>query len=87
MFEELRKSVFIEQYDGSQKVTDHKLVIFDGDAHTPEEIKNHEAIAEALREGLWVLAVDVTEAHKKEGLGSRILSLPRGPAPAIWCAC
>lgn len=57
------------QYDGSQNPDDFDLLIFDGDAHTPDTLKEDALVTQALRTNMYVLALDVTEAHKKEGLG------------------
>ena len=55
------------QDDGSQKVVDHDLIIFDGDTHTPAALAEHPRLAEAMNEGTWVLMADASSAHKREG--------------------
>ncbi len=55
------------QDDGSQKVADHDLIIFDGDTHTPVALAEHPRLAEAVDTGVWVLVADASEAHKREG--------------------
>ena len=81
VYDELAKSVEIVPYDGSQKAEDHDLVIFDGDAQTPEAVQNHELVRAALRAHKWVLAVDVTAEHKEIGLGGYLLASTKGASP------
>lgn len=69
-------------YDGSQKPEDFDVVVFDGDTHTPEAVKAEPLFAQALRSGRWVLGLDVTEAHKTDGLGDFTLGVSKGPSPA-----
>ena len=69
VIDELGADVKMEQYDGSQDASDYGLIIFDGDALTPEEVGEHKIIRDAVRLGTWVLGLDVTGAHKKDGLG------------------
>ncbi|THF85420.1 hypothetical protein E7T09_15740 [Deinococcus sp. KSM4-11] len=64
----LKPSLNMVQYTGSQKPEDYNLVLFDGDANSPTDVAAHPVLAQALRAGKWVLGVDLTEAHKKQGI-------------------
>lgn len=64
----LKELVSVVAHDGSQSAADYDLLVFDGDAHTPEEIREHPLVDEAMDAGKWVLGLDLSYAHKKEGL-------------------
>lgn len=66
----LKPSLAVTTYDGSQRLEDYDLLIFDGDAHPAAGLKNDELVKKALRSGGWVMGVDLTSAHKKDALGS-----------------
>ena len=81
-FEPLKDSLELTTYDGSQNHRDFDLLIFDGDAHSHTSLKNDGLVQRSLRSGLQVLALDVTEAHKKEVLGSVLHASSCGDSPA-----
>lgn len=78
----ITKSMRLTTYDGSQKPGDFDVIIFDGDANSPDAVKAEPLVAQALRSGKWVLGLDVTEAHKTTGLGDLTLGVSKGPSPA-----
>lgn len=80
--EPLKGSLSQVRYDGSQKLEDFDLVILDGDHHTPAALQDDALVQEALRTGKWVLALDMTAEHKREGLGQVLLAATDGTSPA-----
>lgn len=86
VFDELSKQIRAESYDGSQRAADYDLVVLDGDAHTPESLQADTLLAETLRARKPALFVDLTERHKKEGLGSRIGFFTKGTSGGymVW---
>ncbi len=83
--ESLKPTLSLVQYDAGQKLEDYSLLILDGDAHTPASLKEDALVQGALRTGMWVLAVDVTAEHKRDGLGQFLhaASLSTSPAYAM----
>ncbi|WP_019588102.1 hypothetical protein [Deinococcus apachensis] len=69
VYDELKKSVRMTSYSGSERASDHDLVILDGDTTTPEAVQTHPLVREALQAGKAVLLLDASESHKREGLG------------------
>ena len=69
IYEALKSKVEMTVSDGSQKATDFDLVILDGDGFTAQQLKEDELIHSAIRGGVWVLGLDLTEDHKGDGLG------------------
>ena len=69
------------QHDGSQKVADYDLLVFDGDAHAPQALQDNALIDEALRSDKWVLGLDVSEDHKRTGFADRLGAVDRGASP------
>lgn len=82
--DELKKTVRLVPYDGSQKAADHDMVVFDGDAHTPAGLVGEELLASALRAGKWVLGVDVNESHKRDALGPILDFASHGASPGYF---
>jgi hypothetical protein len=68
----LGKKVSFEQEAESSKVTDHDLIIFDGDTHSPASLVDHERLAQALDAGVWVLIADATVDHKRQVMLPRL---------------
>ena len=67
--EALKSKLTMTVSNGSQKPTDFDLVILDGDAFTAQQLKEEELVHSAIRGGVWVLGLDLTEDHKGDGLG------------------
>lgn len=82
LFEALRSKVRMTIGDGSQKATDFDMVVFDGDGFSPEQIGQDELIRDAIHGNVWVLGLDVKEAHKDVGLGDLLHSSSGGDADA-----
>ncbi len=80
--EGITNNMRLTPYDGSQKLEDYDVIIFDGDAHTPEAVRAEPLVAQALRAGKWMLGLDITEAHKTLGLGDFTLGVSKGSSPA-----
>jgi hypothetical protein len=80
--EPLKATMSMTQYDGTQKPEDYDLVILDGDAHAPADLKGDPVVAQALASGKWVLGVDLTAAHKRGGLGDILHAATCGNSPA-----
>ena len=68
IYEALKTKLTVTVSNGSQKATDFDLVILDGDAITVQQLKE-ELVHSAIRGGVWVLGLDLTEDHKGDGLG------------------
>lgn len=68
--------------DGRQRATDYDLVIVDGDSFTGEGLRNEEALHAAVRNGAWVLGLDVAEDDKQVGLGASLNAATPGASPA-----
>lgn len=81
VYDELKKTMRLVPYDGSQKVENHDMVIFDGDVHTPAALVGNALLASALREGKWVLGVDLNESQKRDGLGPLLDFASKGVSP------
>lgn len=58
------------------------MLILDGDHHTPAVLKDDTLVQEALHMSKWVLVVDATAEHKKDGLGDMLLFATDGTSPA-----
>ncbi|CAA9348562.1 MAG: hypothetical protein AVDCRST_MAG93-7007 [uncultured Chloroflexia bacterium] len=82
--DELRKTARLVPYDGSQKVADHDMVVFDGDSHTSAALTGDALLASALRAGKWVLGVDVNESHKRGALGPLLDFASHGTSPGYF---
>jgi hypothetical protein len=68
--EALKTKLTMTPWDGSQEADDYDLVILDGDAFTAQQLKEEEELVHsAIRGGVWVLGLDLTEDHKGDGLG------------------
>lgn len=72
VYDELKKVFRVVQYDGKQKMSDYNLLILDGDAHSPEDLRADALVSEAWRAGIGVLTVDAAEDDKRQGLGGRL---------------
>jgi hypothetical protein len=57
------------------------MLIFDGDVHSPTSLENDALVQQASRSGMLVMAVDVSEAHKKAGLGGMLGVYSCGDSP------
>lgn len=79
--EPLKSSLHMTAYDGSQKLEDFDVLIFDGDTHTPAALKEDALVIQALRTGKHVLALDMTEAHKQDGLSGVLNASSCGNSP------
>lgn len=79
--EPLKPNLNLVQHDGGQKVEDFHMVIFDGHAHTPDAVSEHALVEQALGAGKLVLALDLTEAHKKDGLEALLGTSTCGDTP------
>lgn len=78
----LKPTLQLVQYDGSQKPENYDLLILDGDHHTPAALKDNTLVQSALRAGRWVLALDVTSEHKRDGLGETLHAASQGTSLA-----
>jgi hypothetical protein len=59
----------LTQDDGEQELSDFDVLILDGDTHSAEALREHTLVREAVRSGMWLLSLDLTAEHKREGLG------------------
>jgi hypothetical protein len=60
-------------YHGDLKQLEQvQVVILDGDHVSPEALQSDQLVHTALRSGIWVLALDVTEDHKRLGLADTL---------------
>lgn len=59
----------LTQHNGAQDLADFDVLILDGDTHSAGVLKEHELVQEAVLSGMWVLSLDVTHEHKRDGLG------------------
>ncbi|WP_102126513.1 hypothetical protein [Deinococcus planocerae] len=80
-FDALRPSLNLVQYTGSQNVKDYDVLIFDGDAQSPQALQADPVVEQAVRAGKWVLGMDLTEAHKQMGFESRLSAVNGGTSP------
>lgn len=80
-FDALRPSLNLVQYTGSQNVNDYDVLVFDGDAQSPQALQADPLVDQAMRAGKWVLGLDVTEDHKQTGFGGRLGAVNRGTSP------
>ena len=71
-FDSLSERMTLTSYDGSQNLADHDVLVFDGDYYTPGEVRDHEIVSQAVRSSMWVVGLDVTEEHKRQGLGDYV---------------
>jgi hypothetical protein len=71
--EPLNDSFEMTVYDGSQDLEDFDLILLDGHHHAPAELRDDALVQKALGTGMWVLLVDATAEHKKDGLGDALL--------------
>ena len=78
----LGKRLTLTPYDGSQNLADYDVLVFDGDYHTPDEVHDHEIVKQAVRSGMWVVGLALTEAHKRQGLGDYLQAASSGNSPA-----
>ncbi len=70
IYEVLKTKLTMTVSNGSQKATDFDLVILDGDSFTAGQLREEEELVHsAIRDGVWVLGLDLTEDHKQDGLG------------------
>ena len=70
IYEALKSRVRMTVSNGSQEVADFDLIILDGDSFTAQQLKEEEELVHsAIRGGVWVLGLDLTEDHKGDGLG------------------
>lgn len=68
--EALKSKIKMTASDGNQEATDFDLIIIDGDAFTAQQLKEEEELVHsAIRGGVWLLGLDLTEDHKQDGLG------------------
>lgn len=81
VIESFDEEVELTSYDGSQDIAEYDLVIFDGDNFTPAAVRDQGVISQALQQNKWVLGVDLTGAHKQDGLGSFIGFASHGDSP------
>lgn len=72
VLDELRKTFRQEAYTGSQDPSRYRVVVFDGDAHSPQELASHPLMRAALERGVSVMLLDVTEDHKANLTRARI---------------
>jgi hypothetical protein len=79
--EPLKPSLELTTYDGSQDLENFDLLILDGHAHSPTALEDDTLVQQASRSGMLVMAVDVSEAHKKAGLGSMLGMYSCGDSP------
>ena len=71
----------LTSYDGSQNLADHDALVFDGDHYTPGEVRDHKIVKQAVRSSMWVVGLDVTEEHKRQGLGDYVQASSGGNSP------
>lgn len=66
LYDELVESGQIEPttFDGSQKLEDFRAVLFDGDAHEPADLGDHEGVQGAMDASKWLLVLDARQGHK-----------------------
>lgn len=77
----LKASLELTTYDGSQNLEDFDMLILDGHTHSPTSLENDTLVQQASQSGMVVLAVDVSEAHKKAGLGGVLGMYSCGDSP------
>ncbi len=80
--EPFAKTMNMTIYDGSQKLEDFDILIFDGDAHDLASLEEDGVVHQALRGDKWVLGVDLAEAHKRDGLGDLLNAYSCGDSSA-----
>ncbi len=84
VFDELKHRARMVQHDGTQRPQDYDLVIFDGDAHDAGAVQRDPLIAQALASGVWVLGLDLSTAHKRDGLGALLDFSSGGASPGYF---
>jgi hypothetical protein len=79
--EPLKDSLELTTYDGGQDLEDFDLLLFDGHTHSPASLEDDALVQQATQSGMLVMAVDVSEAHKKAGLGGMLGMYSCGDSP------
>ena len=70
-------------YDGTQDVSKFDIVVVDGDALSPDQLRDNEVVNEAFHLGKHILAVDLTPEHKKAWLLGLLNFASAGPADGV----
>jgi hypothetical protein len=62
----------VDQFNGSQLLSNYHLVALDGAAYTPQQLIGNGLLKKALAEGKWALLFNVTEGLKLNALSSHL---------------
>jgi len=83
VFDEIKYGLNLQDYTGAETLAACDVVVVSGAWLTPLAMSNDALLGSALRAGKWVLALDITEEHKSQGLSKLIGCANRGASTAL----